>query len=110
MFGEALVEIIAPDVGVYEYHLVFPFCFSAGSHIFFSFRGLIVGAPSLMQPSISLMNSSGENGGKMIIFCFSIFNRAFPPARSPTLSRICLGIKTRPLLSTITSSVLIFPT
>ncbi len=81
---------------------------SVGSHIFLSFSGSMWGVPSLMQPSISLMNSSGEIGGMMTMFSFSIFKRAFPPTCNPTLSRIALGICTRPLLSTVTSSVVIF--
>ena len=110
VFWEALVEVVAPDVGVYEYHFVFPFCFSVGSHIFLRFSGSRVGVPSLMQPSISVMNSSGETGGMMIMFSFSILSRAFPPMRSPTLSRISFGISTRPLQSMVTSSVVIFST
>jgi len=109
MFGEALVEVVAPHVGVYEYHFCFT-CFSVGSHIFLSFRGSIAGVSSVMQPSSSLMNSSGEIGGIMMMCSFSIFSRAFPPACNPTLSRIFFGIKTLPLLSTVNSLVFIFPT
>ena len=39
----------------------------------------MVGVPSLMQPSISRMNSSGDMGGKTISCCFSILSRAFAP-------------------------------
>ncbi len=63
-----------------------------------------------MQPSISWMNSSGETGGMMIMFCFSIFSRAFPPACRPALSRASFGIRTLPLWSILTSCVVIFPT
>jgi hypothetical protein len=59
---------------------------------FLKFQRIHVGVPSLMQLSISLMNSSGEIGGMMTMFSFSIFSRAFPPTCNPTLSRIALGI------------------
>jgi len=80
-----------------------------GSQIFLISKGFMVGVPSFMQPSISFMKAPGEIGGMMMIFSFSIFSRAFPPACNPTLSRASLGIKIRPLSSTITSFILNFP-